>query len=126
MQHLQKTWGRAFFPFWNLSPSGHFPFFSHTYVEPILQPLCFDVLPSNGGVWGVLITRTPKNDFYPEGASRPRNLSCSPMRIPVLSSIATKRSLFHGPRNTERGSRFSFAPYFVTSLPHRLLPASSL
>src|SRR5260370_18098876 len=29
------------------------------------------------------------------------------------------------PRASEHRSRFSFAPYFVTSLPHRLLPASS-
>ena len=40
------------YPFWNLPPSLHFPFFSPTYVEPILQPLCFDGLPSNGGVGG--------------------------------------------------------------------------
>src|SRR5260370_26469927 len=29
------------------------------------------------------------------------------------------------PRGSEHGSRFSFAPCLVTSLPHRLLPASS-
>jgi hypothetical protein len=41
-------------PILELTPSAHQPhprpFFSCTYVEPILQPLCFDIHPCNGGV----------------------------------------------------------------------------
>jgi hypothetical protein len=40
-------------PILELTPSAHQPhshlFFSCTYVEPILQPLCFDIHPCNGG-----------------------------------------------------------------------------
>jgi hypothetical protein len=40
------------FPFWNSPlphPKQNHPFFSCTYLEPILQPLCFQVHPWNGG-----------------------------------------------------------------------------
>jgi hypothetical protein len=42
-------------PILELTPSAHQPhsrpFFSCTYVEPILQPLCFDIHPCNGGMY---------------------------------------------------------------------------
>jgi hypothetical protein len=38
----------------------HLPFFSTTCVMPILQALCFDGLPCNGGVGVILLTRSRK------------------------------------------------------------------
>ena len=105
----------VFVPFWNLPPSLHFPFFSHTYVEPILQPLCFDGFPSNGGVWGGIDNENSQERFLSRGSIETEE--------PLLFSNEDSCPQQHRdeaisvPPASEHGSRFSFAPYFVTSLP---------
>ncbi len=103
------------YPFWNLPPSLHFPFFSPTYVEPILQPLCFDGFPSNGGVWGGIDNENSQERFLSRGSIETEE--------PLLFSNEDSCPQQHRdeaisvPPASEHGSRFSFAPYFVTSLP---------
>jgi len=116
----------VFVPFWNLPPSLHFPFFSHTYVEPILQPLCFDGLPSNGGWAGI------DNEN-----SQERSLSRGSIETeePLLFSNEDSCPQQHRdeaisvPRASEHGTRItillrSLLRYFLTSSPAACLIAS--
>src|SRR5438552_15476172 len=69
----------------------------------------------------LLLTRNPKKDFYPEAASRPRDLSSTrdDRPVPTLSGRF---------RPCRKGSLFTRAlsfPYFLTSLPRYFLPRSA-
>src|SRR5713101_9104601 len=59
------------FPFWNSPHFVHFSFFSYTYGNPILQPLCFYGLPPNGGVY----PRSPA--FQWSSSDAPKSFICN-------------------------------------------------
>ena len=78
------------------------PFFSYTYVEPIFQPLCFQIHACNGGV-------------YPSP-------SCQPSKLPTQQRVSELSPLFSYPcalfctfLHSRKNQPVSFQP-----LPHSL------
>jgi hypothetical protein len=88
----------------------------HTSKNTRLKVLYLPHIQKMAGVGGILLTRNPRKDFYPEGASRLKDLSSYPTRIAALSDRRELRSLhsacFCG---TKDPSPF---PYLVISLRH--------
>jgi hypothetical protein len=56
--------------------------------------------------WGVLLlTRNPKKDFCPEGASRSRDLSCYPLRRELCVPAGTRKSPLPGSHTDSEAQR---------------------
>jgi hypothetical protein len=84
-------------PVLELTPSAHQPhprpFFSCTYVEPILQPLCFDIHPCNGGV------PLPNLPTF-----KPSNVPTCSRAFPALPPVTSHQPRFYPNRYLSGGS----------------------
>src|SRR5713226_2414733 len=109
-----------------LVPQKIAPFFSCAYVEPILQPLCFQIHACNGGCTALLDVQTFKrlgvSSIYPLSFQFFRD---TPTQRPLTNPFAIKslRTLFIATEGVPPPSIF-FSPPPTARAPQVLAPAS--
>src|SRR5713101_1065087 len=94
------------------------PFLATHPKTHVLKVLCLPHIQKMAGAGVVLLTRNPGKDFYPEGASRLKDLSSSPMRRVFFVPVISQRPKFDPARDcsssTDHGSRCTPC-FFLTS-----------